>query len=208
MKNLQQLTEVVALVFRRIAGNNTYTIQPPTTPAANQVLSLPDATDTVVARATTDSLSNKTFSDAITMAQITTPSNPASGFDKVYVKSDNNLYKLDSTGTETQVGAGGGGLTVAYQASSFTATASKNYLVNTSGGAVTATLPSGSTGATIQFVDDAGSWLTNNLTITPASGQSIQGLAANSSLICDVPNAFVQMSWDNTNSYWTVISGH
>jgi hypothetical protein len=38
--------------------------------------------------------------------QVTTPSNPASGYNKLYFKSDNNLYKLDASGTETLVGGG------------------------------------------------------------------------------------------------------
>jgi len=35
------------------------------------------------------------------MKQITTPANPASGFDKIYTKSDDKLYVLSSGGTET-----------------------------------------------------------------------------------------------------------
>lgn len=49
---------------------------------------------------------NKLFGDAITLTQITTPTNPASGSNKVYSKSDNNLYILTSAGVESKVGAG------------------------------------------------------------------------------------------------------
>lgn len=49
------------------------------------------------------------FATPLTMAQQVTPANPNAGFDKLYFKSDDNLYRLDSTGTETQVGSGGGG---------------------------------------------------------------------------------------------------
>lgn len=42
------------------------------------------------------------------LAHQSTPSNPAAGSVKVYAKSDNNLYILDSGGTETQVVSGGG----------------------------------------------------------------------------------------------------
>jgi hypothetical protein len=45
-------------------------------------------------------------------AHITTPSNPSAGFVKLYFKIDDNLYKLTSAGVETQIGAGGGGLTI------------------------------------------------------------------------------------------------
>lgn len=47
--------------------------------------------------------------DAIVANQIATPSNPAAGKNKLYFKSDNKLYKLDSGGTEEEVGSGGGG---------------------------------------------------------------------------------------------------
>lgn len=43
----------------------------------------------------------------LTMVQIATPANPASGSNKLYFKSDNKLYSLTSTGTETEIGAGG-----------------------------------------------------------------------------------------------------
>ncbi len=38
-----------------------------------------------------------------TLKQASTPSNPASGYNKLYFKSDNNIYMLNSGGTETQV---------------------------------------------------------------------------------------------------------
>jgi hypothetical protein len=41
------------------------------------------------------------------MDQETTPSNPAASKNKLYFKSDDNLYKLTSGGVETQVGGGG-----------------------------------------------------------------------------------------------------
>jgi hypothetical protein len=40
--------------------------------------------------------------------EIAKPANPAAGFLRIYPKSDNKLYTLDSTGLETQLGAGGG----------------------------------------------------------------------------------------------------
>lgn len=44
-----------------------------------------------------------------TMKQTATPANPASGFNKIYPKSDDNFYILNSAGVETQLAAGGGG---------------------------------------------------------------------------------------------------
>ena len=54
-------------------------------------------------------LTNPTI-DNITMTEIATPANPAAGYLKVYAKSDNKLYYLDSTGVEQAVGAGGGSI--------------------------------------------------------------------------------------------------
>jgi hypothetical protein len=49
------------------------------------------------------------ISGGLVMLQIDTPANPASGSNKLYFKSDNKLYSLTSTGTETEIGAAGGG---------------------------------------------------------------------------------------------------
>lgn len=95
-------------------------------------------------------------------------------------------------------GSGGGGLAPNPQNSAFTAAPGNNYLTDTSGGAFTATLPAGTTGATIRFVDATESWGTNNLTITPASGQIIDMLAADESLVCDVVRGWVELSWNGS----------
>lgn len=38
--------------------------------------------------------------------QATTPSNPPAGFNKIYAKTDNKLYRLNSAGVESPVGGG------------------------------------------------------------------------------------------------------
>lgn len=67
-------------------------------------------TGAVVGTSDTQTLSNKTFSDAPILAEIATPSTPSSGFGKIYFKSDGFLYQLNDDGTETKVGAGAGGI--------------------------------------------------------------------------------------------------
>ena len=54
-------------------------------------------------------LSGKTFSDAVTLTEIATPSTPGSGLLKIYPKTDKKMYKLDDTGSETEMGTGGSG---------------------------------------------------------------------------------------------------
>ncbi len=44
-------------------------------------------------------------SDETTLKQISTPSAPATGYNKIYPKSDNKLYILHPDGTEVEVGA-------------------------------------------------------------------------------------------------------
>jgi hypothetical protein len=99
-------------------------------------------------------------------------------------------------------GAGGGGLATSLKTTTFTAAAGNHYLCSTSSGAYTATLPAGSTGSVIRFSDDARTWANTNLTIAPASGESIDGLAANETLVCDLTGAFVQLMWNGTK--WVI----
>ena len=47
-----------------------------------------------------ETLSNKTYSDHITVAEISAPSTPASGYGAIYAKSDNKLYFKNDAGTE------------------------------------------------------------------------------------------------------------
>jgi len=62
-----------------------------------------------LARLTTvQTLTNKTFDDAITIKQISTPSNPASGYNKVYINSEGAARLLDSTGSDSALGGGSG----------------------------------------------------------------------------------------------------
>lgn len=78
--------------------------------ATTRTLTVPDANTTIVGTDATQTLSNKTFSDAITLDGLAAaPSNPSSGFYKAYVKDDTQkLTILNSAGVETTVGSGSG----------------------------------------------------------------------------------------------------
>jgi hypothetical protein len=64
------------------------------------------ASGVLVTESGTQTLSNKTFSNEITLAEIASPATPASGFGKIYFKSDGFLYQKNDDGTETRVGSG------------------------------------------------------------------------------------------------------
>ena len=64
----------------------------------------------------------------------------------------------------------------------FTAANGEGYFVNTTSGAVTMTMPSGSAGAIVSIQDYNKTFDTNNLVITPASGEKINGGTASASL--------------------------
>jgi hypothetical protein len=102
------------------ADRNSMTVKAPNT--AGIVSITPGASnDEAVLLAKAQTLSNKTFSDPVILAeQSGTPSTPSSGFKKLYAKNDGKVYTKDSAGLEKQVGSGAGG-------------GSKNYLGNING---------------------------------------------------------------------------
>src|SRR5690606_30736857 len=50
-----------------------------------------------------------TLDAAPTLKEVSTPSSPASGYKKLYPKTDGKFYTLDSDGNEVAVGSGAGG---------------------------------------------------------------------------------------------------
>lgn len=74
------------------------------TTGQRRILTAPDANTTIVGTGVAQTLTNKTVGDALTLTQIATPSSPSSGLNKIYTKSDNSLYLLNSSGTETIIG--------------------------------------------------------------------------------------------------------
>jgi len=125
------------------------------------------------------------------------------GTDLSLANNGSLLLAYDGNSTRWRVvgGAGGGGLTpTSVSSGPFTAAAGFHYLTNTTSGAFTGNLPAGTTGATIKFTDANETWATNNFTITPATGEKIDQLAINESLVCDVIRGWVELNW--TGAFW------
>jgi hypothetical protein len=116
------------------------------------------------------------------------------------VSDDSNIIK--KCGTTITLGASGDSIALASGASQtgfgrtgtvdwqttpktgdFTAANGEGYFVNTTSGAVTMTMPSGSAGAIVSIQDYNKTFDSNNLTIAPASGEIMNGGAASANLI-------------------------
>lgn len=112
------------------------------------------------------------------------------------------------------VSGGGTGLTANFvngiiwqlvQTSSFTAIAGNAYPINTTSGAITVTLPASPTsGQIVEFVDYAGTFATNNLTINPNGGK-ISGSSAN--VVLALSTESVALVYIDSTQGWIGYSG-
>jgi hypothetical protein len=182
---------------------------------------LPSTTDTLVGRATTDSLSNKTLINPI--IDKITPYN----VDKTFTVDSTAAIKLPlGTNTDRSAFTGADGMirfntsTNVYEgysnsgwsplnggkivniSSTTTLSNEVRYLTNTFSGPFTVTLPSGTTNSRIEIKDAVNTWKTNNLTVLPASGQRIDSLAIDEALVCDINGGWIILDWDTANSRW------
>ena len=81
-----------------------------------------------------------------------------------------------------------------------TAVAGEGYFINTTSNACTATLPAGTIGDECSFIDYAGTFDTNNLTVAPNGSEKIEGTAA--SLTVAVERAAFTLVFTDTTQGW------
>lgn len=107
------------------------------------------------------------------------------------------------TGAKLAAGAGGIDWSSSIQTSDFTAVAEKGYFVDTSGGAVTVTLPSSpSQGDKVVITDYKGSATSTNKIVLGRNGSNIRGSATDYNIIS--ANVSVQVVYSNATEGWVV----
>jgi hypothetical protein len=106
------------------------------------------------------------------------------------------------------IGGGGGGLSwQSVQTSNFNASAGNAYPVNTTSAEITATLPaSPSAGQIITFVDYAGTWDTNRLTLA-LNGNKLNGIAADFQ-ISGTERGAVNLVYIDSTQGWITYAGY
>ncbi len=145
----------------------------PHSAGVTNVLTLPPGSDQeIVGASATQTLTNKTIDASQLSGSIAEARLPAAALGAVWESKSTN----------------------------FTAEARKNYFIDSSGGAITATLPSSATlGDEIHFVDAVGTFDTNNLTVGRNS-HKIQG--ATSDLTVDTERAGFTLVYYNAAQGW------
>lgn len=93
-----------------------------------------------------------------------------------------------------------GGLNWINKTANYTASAGEGILVNTDTGAFIITLPTGATSDIVGVIDEDDNAETNNITITPASGERIMGTAVDESMTISTNGASVRLVYSSDAS--------
>ena len=83
-----------------------------------------------------------------------------------------------------------------------TAVAGEGYFIDTTSNACNLTLPGGSLGDEVSVIDYAGTFDTNNLTVTPDSGEKIQGESADATLTVATERAGFTLAYSGATQGW------
>jgi hypothetical protein len=110
------------------------------------------------------------------------------------------ILVTDGSGNLSFVDNSGGTAWQAVKTTGFTAVAGEGYFCDTTSAAFTMTLPAGTLGDEISFVDYAGTFDTNTLTVAPDGSEKIQGVAA--SLTVSVERAANTLVYTDGTQGW------
>jgi hypothetical protein len=110
------------------------------------------------------------------------------------------VIKTDGSGNLSFTTLTSGTSWQAVKTTGFTGAAGEGYFCDTTSAGFTATLPAGTLGDEISFIDYAGTFDTNNLTIAPDGAEKIQGSAA--SLTVSVERAGLTLVYTDGTQGW------
>jgi hypothetical protein len=110
------------------------------------------------------------------------------------------ILVTDGSGNLSFTDVAGGTSWQAVKTTGFTGAAGEGYFCDTTSAGFTATLPAGTLGDEISFIDYAGTFDTNNLTIAPNGAEKIQGSAA--SLTVSVERAGLTLVYTDGTQGW------
>jgi len=114
--------------------------------------------------------------------------------------SNDQILTSTTAGVLSWVDNSGGTSWQAVKTALFTAVGGEGYFCNTTSGIFTATLPAGTIGDECTFVDYAGTFDTNNLTVAPNGSEKINGVAA--SLTVSVERAAFTLVFTDSTQGW------
>lgn len=93
------------------------------------------------------------------------------------------------------------------KATTFAPVAGGKYICDTNGAAFGVTLPVGVAGDVVEFWDYNGTWGTNALTLTPATGEKINGQTANETFVLNVSSIRIVCVYTGTTRGWQIDIG-
>ena len=114
--------------------------------------------------------------------------------------SNDQILTSTTGGVLSWVDNSGGTSWQAVKTSGFTAVGGEGYFCNTTSGIFTAALPAGTLGDECTFVDYAGTFDSNNLTVAPNGSEKINGVAAN--LTVSVERAAFTLVFTDSTQGW------
>jgi hypothetical protein len=113
------------------------------------------------------------------------------------------VMKTNGSGTLSWTAmAGGTSWQTVITAATKTAVAGEGYFIDTTSNACNLTLPAGSLGDEVSVIDYAATFDTNNLTVTPGSGEKIQGNTADATLTVATERAGFTLAYSGASQGW------
>ena len=98
--------------------------------------------------------------------------------------------------------SGGADWQAVHTTATLTAVAGNGYFIDTTANVCNVTLPAGVLGEEVSLIDYAGTFDTNNLTVTPDSGEKIQGQAADATLVSAVERSAFTLVYSGAAQGW------